>query len=87
MSVYLSKGVHSFGEAETVVGTTAKTSGTNPPWVGVTFHQVNPLTTFTLDGEAAAATYYGGTTVYGEITAITGGEGRSYTLYKAKVDH
>jgi hypothetical protein len=87
MSVYLSKGVHSFGEAETVVGTTAKTSGTNPPWVGVTFHQVNPLTTFTLDGEAAAATYYGGTTVYGEITAITGGENRSYTLYKAKVDH
>ena len=87
MSVYLSKGPHSFGEAETVVGTTAKTSGTNPPWVGVTFHSANAVSTFTLDGTSAAATYGAGTTVYGEITAITGAASKAYTLYKAKVDH
>lgn len=87
MSVYLSKGVHSFGEAETIVGTTAKTNGANPPWVGVTFHSANALTVFTLDGEAATGTYGAGTTVYGEITAITGAASKAYTLYKAKVDH
>lgn len=86
MSVYLSKGVHSFGEAETVVGTTAKTSGTNPPWVGVTFHANNNVTVLNIDGTDTPGVYGAGTTIYGEITAITGA-GSTYTLYKAKVDH
>ena len=87
MSSYLKKGVQSFGEAEAVTDDTAMTSGgSTPPWVGVTFHGNNTLATFKLDGEGANGTYLGGTTVYGEITGITG-DGADYTLYKAKIDH
>lgn len=86
MSVYLSKGVHSFGEAETHTDSTARTKGTNPPWVGVTFHANNAVALLNVDGADQPGTYGAGTTIFGEITAITGG-GSSYTLYKAKVDH
>ncbi len=86
MSVYLSKGVHSFGEAETVINDAAKASGANPPWVGVTFHSNNNVALLNIDGTDRPGIYGAGTTIYGEITAITGAGG-AYTLYKAKVDH
>ena len=87
MSAYLTKDTTAFGEAEVVTTNTEKTSGTNPPWVGVTFMETNTVGTFTLDGESAAGDYAAGATVYGEITAITGAADKTYVLYKAKIDH